>query len=200
VDLEACDIEAVAIRIGYQVVGLREPGALPIVVRGDWVRLNREDGALEEPLEMNQAGLAVAGFSDSPDFAVTWVRYNLTSGAVIGVTRTRALLCPFPLPFRTVFITDEPVWLVQIDPTAWIEWGVRDEAHLAAPYARFDDPAADQPILGPGGNARLLRRVATPERQLLCRHRRNTPPLGIPADYDIPTTALYEAPWVPKLS
>ena len=151
-DLDERDIAAVAVHIGWQA-GPRLDGALPIIVRGDCVQLCGD----EEPPLANAAGLVVIGFGPTADFAVSWVRYNLVRGDVATITRSRAILWRFPFPFHVAFTTDEPCWLVHVDPASDVVGDRRSDAYLSAPFMRLDDPEADQPIFGPGGSARILR-------------------------------------------
>jgi hypothetical protein len=156
---DAVDLEAVAIPLcPFDLDALESMvGALPVLARGDCVGCTYPYcGAPNEPRPMNADGWALVGTSSTAEAAVRLVRSNLTRGAVVSVTRTPAVFKDQPTIYGAM-----PVWLVHVDPNAWVEQPLRSEAHLSAPFALVEDPTADLPLFGPIRRHRLLPPIRT---------------------------------------
>lgn len=156
---DGVDLEAVAIPVCPFDLEMLENmvGALPVLARGDCVGcVYPYCGAPDEPRPTNAGGWALVGTASNAEAAVRLVRSNLTRGAVISVTRTPAVFKGHPTIYGAM-----PVWLVHVDPSAWIEHPLRSEGHLSAPFVLVEDPTADLPLFGPIRRHRLLPPLAT---------------------------------------
>jgi hypothetical protein len=157
---DAVDLEAVAIPVcpfDLETLANERSGMLSVLARGDCVSCAYAFcGAPNDPPPMSPAGWALVGSSASAEGAVKLVRCNLTRGAVMSVTRTPAVFKDHPTIYGAM-----PVWLVHVDPTAWIEHPLRSDAHLSAPFELVVDPTADLPLFGPVRRHRLLPPLGT---------------------------------------